>query len=36
MRRAMSGLLYIPFEFEDGGASVVYYDPEDYDLEGSR
>lgn len=36
VRRAMSDLLYIPFEFEDGGASVVYYDPEDYDLEGSR
>jgi D-glycero-alpha-D-manno-heptose-7-phosphate kinase len=29
---AMSDLLYIPFQFEDGGAGVVYYDPEDYDL----
>ena len=29
---AMSDLLYIPFEFEDGGTSVVYYDPEDYVL----
>ena len=36
VRRAMSDLLYIPFEFEDGGPSVVYYGPEDYDLEGSR
>lgn len=36
VRRAMSDLLYIPFEFEDGGTSVVYYGPEDYDLEGSR
>ena len=36
VRRAMSDLLYIPFEFEDGGTSVVYYNPEDYDLEGSR
>ena len=36
VRRAMSDLLYIPFEFEDGGTSVAYYGPEDYDLEGSR
>lgn len=36
VRRAMSDLLYIPFEFEDGGTSVAYYDPEGYDLEGSR
>lgn len=36
VRRAMSDLLYIPFEFEDGGTSAVYYGPEDYDLEGSR
>ena len=32
----MSDLLYIPFEFEDGGTSVAYYGPEDYDLEVSR
>lgn len=36
VREAMSDLLYIPFEFEDGGTSVVYYDPEGYDLEGAR
>lgn len=36
VRKAMSDLLYIPFEFEDGGTSVVYYDPEDYDLEEAR
>lgn len=27
---AMKGLLYIPFEFEDGGTRVVYYSPESY------
>lgn len=32
VREALSDLLYIPFGFEDDGASVVYYDPEDYDL----
>lgn len=36
VREAMGGLLHIPFEFEDDGASVVYYDPEDYDVEGAR
>ena len=36
VREAMSDLLYIPFEFEDGGASVIYYSPEDYDLKGAR
>lgn len=36
VRRAMDDLLYIPFEFENDGASVVYYDAEDYDLEGAR
>lgn len=33
---AMSDLLYIPFEFEDGGTSVVYFDPEDYDFSEAR
>jgi D-glycero-alpha-D-manno-heptose-7-phosphate kinase len=32
VKRAMSDLLYIPFRFEDAGTSVVYYDPEDYNL----
>lgn len=36
VREAMSDLLYIPFEFEDGGTSVVYYDPEDYELPEDR
>lgn len=33
VRKAMSDLLYIPFEFENDGASVVYFDPEDYELD---
>ena len=28
--RAMSDLLYIPFEFEDGGTRVIHYTPEDW------
>lgn len=36
VREALSDLLYIPFEFEGDGAQVVYFDPEDYDLEGAR
>lgn len=31
VRKAMQDLLYIPFQFEDSGASVVYYEPEEYD-----
>lgn len=31
VRTAMSNLLHIPFRFENDGASVVYFDPEDYD-----
>lgn len=29
--RAMSNLMYIPFEFEDGGTRVIYYSPENYE-----
>ena len=36
VREAMSGLLEIPFRFEDGGTAVAYYEAEDYDLEGAR
>lgn len=32
VREAMGDLLHIPFRFENDGATVVYYDPEDYDL----
>lgn len=30
LKQAMSDLLYIPFQFENGGTRVVYYSPEDY------
>lgn len=32
LKKAMEDLLYIPFEFENGGTSVIYYSPEDYDI----
>lgn len=31
VREAMKGLLYIPFEFENGGTRVIYFAPEDYE-----
>ena len=36
VRAAMGDLLHIPFAFESDGATVAYYKPEDYDLEGAR
>lgn len=36
VKQALSDLLYIPFEFEDGGSSVVYFDPEDYEIKRNR
>lgn len=30
VRDAMKNLMYIPFEFEDGGTRVVHYSPEDF------
>ena len=30
MREAFKDLLYIPFEFENGGTRVIHYTPEDY------
>jgi D-glycero-alpha-D-manno-heptose-7-phosphate kinase len=36
VRTALSDLLYIPFEFENGGSSVVYFDPEDYEIKEDR
>lgn len=32
VRKAMGDLLHIPFRFENDGAVVAYYGPEDYDL----
>ena len=31
LRAAMDDLLYVPFEFEDGGTKVIYYSPESYE-----
>ena len=31
VRAAMSDLMYIPFEFEDGGTRVIHYTPETYE-----
>ena len=31
VRWAMRDLMYIPFEFEDGGTRVIYYSPETYE-----
>lgn len=36
VRSAMSDLLYVPFEFENGGTQVVYYAAEDFDFNGSK
>jgi len=30
VRRVMENLMYIPFEFEDGGTRVIHYSPETY------
>ncbi len=30
VKRALEGLLYVPFAFENGGTRVLYYTPEDY------
>ena len=31
VREAMSDLLYVPFEFENGGTRVIHYTPETYE-----
>lgn len=31
VRAAMKDLMYIPFEFEDGGTRVIHYSPETYE-----
>lgn len=33
VKKAMSDLMYIPFEFENGGTQVIYYTPESYESE---
>lgn len=36
IKEAMRNLLYVPFEFEDGGTQVVYYTPEFFDIDNRR
>ena len=36
VREAMKELLYIPFQFEDSGTKVLYYQPEEYQLKGDK
>lgn len=33
VREAMKDLLYVPFEFENGGTRVLYYKAEDFDID---
>lgn len=33
VREAMKDLMYIPFEFEDGGTRVIHYTPESYEVQ---
>lgn len=32
VKKAMSDLLYVPFEFENGGTQIIHYTPESYEL----
>ena len=34
VREAMSGLMYIPIKFEDGGTRVIHYSPEEFEVKG--
>ncbi len=34
VHRALKDLLYVPFQFEDEGTSIIYYRPEQYQSEG--
>lgn len=36
VKETFKELLYVPFEFEDGGTQVVYYTPEFYDVDNRR
>jgi D-glycero-alpha-D-manno-heptose-7-phosphate kinase len=33
IRRALSNLLWVPFQFETGGSSIIFYDPASYSLD---
>lgn len=34
VREAMKDLMYIPFQFENGGTRVIHYSPEEFELRG--
>lgn len=34
VKKALSQLLYVPFEFENSGTQIIHYTPEDYEPEG--
>ena len=34
VKKALNNLLYVPFEFENTGTEVIYYSPEQFDVEG--
>ncbi|MBR1739463.1 MAG: kinase [Ruminococcus sp.] len=36
VREALSDLLYVPFEFENSGTRILYYSPEDFDLNNRK
>ena len=36
VRKALNNLLYVPFEFENGGTRVLYYKSEDFDIDSVR
>lgn len=36
VRQALSKLLYIPFAFENNGTEVMYYQPEEYEVDENR
>ena len=36
VKKALKDLLYIPFEFENGGSRVIHYTPEEYDFAGEK
>ena len=36
VRKALSNLMEVPFNFEDGGTRVIYYSPETFDVTSSK
>ena len=34
VKKALNNLLYVPFRFENSGTQVIYYSPEQFNVEG--